>query len=497
MRFYKKCNSFIKSIILLILISLIGCKKEYNPQLFSDTQNQISKQIWDYIYSDFAKFNSRSPEVFTAEIDSLRSILTNHLSNNQGLISDSLYYQEKFAIKLAFDKFLLEYPQQHKNYTGENIKIPAEVLKKINANRQIISERRLFENKDVQAYVQAVINTQAHEFVQKGFYRGQDNQYLSARLSAIENTLSDSEQKNIWKFKILKAHIDNIGVRNLDKHLADFKNTVSDTSMVNQISDLANEHIKARKNHKIETYKSVDTYNLEAHIFLPERTSKPTPVILYFHGGSWSEGKPDWFFESGQSYAKNGWAAIAIEYRILGRHNTLPFEAVKDAKTSIRWIRENASRLNINPNQIVVTGNSAGGHLALATTLVSNWNEHSDNLDISAVPNVVMVNAAVYDLTVPNSKWIVRDFDDPNLVKQISPNDLIKRTDTKYLLIHGEADGNCSFESAQYFYDNMKAIGNDITLHSIPDAGHFIWFGKYAKDVYPTQSRFLQTLSFK
>ena len=223
MRFYLKSNFFIKGIILSILIFLTGCKKEHNPQLFSDTQNQISKQIWDYIYSDFAKFNSRSPKAFTAEIDSLRSILTNHLSNNKSLISDSLYNQEKYAIKLAFDKFLLEYPQQHKNYTGEGIKLPAEVIEEINVNRQIISDQRLFENKDVQAYVQAVINTQAHEHVQKGVFKGQDNQYLSARLSAIENTISDSEQKKIWKFKILKAHLDNIGVRNIDKYVIDFK----------------------------------------------------------------------------------------------------------------------------------------------------------------------------------------------------------------------------------------------------------------------------------
>lgn len=485
-----------KNIISLIVLTLIGCKTEYDTDLFNDTQKQMSQPIWDYVYDDFASFNSNNPKNFVADIDSLRGLFMDHLSENKRLISDSLYVQEKIAIKLAFDKLLLEYPQQHKNYTGEDVQLPDEILEEINKNHSIISDSRFFENKDVQAYVQSVINTQAQQLVEKGVFKGQDNQYLSARLSVIKKTISDSEQKDYWMFKAFKEHIDNIGVRNINKLIAEFQHVVRDTLMVNQITSLVDEHLAERENHRIETYKSINGYELEAHVFLPESVSKPMPVIVYFHGGSWSEGKPDWFFESGKSYTEDGWAAIAIEYRIVARHNTLPFEAVKDAKSAIRWIRSNASRLNINPNQIVVTGNSAGGHLALSTALAYNWNEDSDNLKISAIPNAVMVNAAVYDLTVPNSKWIVKNLSDRNLVKQISPNALVQQTEVKYLLIHGEEDGNCRFETAQYFYDKMKAFGNDVMLHSIPGAGHFIWFGKHASEVYPTQSKFLQTLGY-
>jgi len=52
-------------------------------------------------------------------------------------------------------------------------------------------------------------------------------------------------------------------------------------------------------------------------------------------------------------------------------------------------------------------------------TLVENWNESSDNLSISAIPNVIMVNSAVFDLTVNNTKWIKEYNQNKELVKEI------------------------------------------------------------------------------
>lgn len=118
-----------------------------------------------------------------------------------------------------------------------------------------------------------------------------------------------------------------------------------------------------RQGHLIRTYKSAGKFKLDMHIFLPDSILKntPKPAIIFFHGGSWSEGKPDWFFESCKNYAKNGWVACAVEYRIVSRHNTSPFDAVKDARSAIRWLRQNASQYLIDTNRIIASGNSSGG----------------------------------------------------------------------------------------------------------------------------------------
>lgn len=67
--------------------------------------------------------------------------------------------------------------------------------------------------------------------------------------------------------------------------------------------------------------------------------------------------------------------ACAVEYRTYNRHGTLPFDAVMDAKSAIRWLRQNANKYNIDTNKIVASGNSAGGHLILCTALADKWNE--------------------------------------------------------------------------------------------------------------------------
>lgn len=70
-----------------------------------------------------------------------------------------------------------------------------------------------------------------------------------------------------------------------------------------------------RQGHLIKTYKSVGGFNLDMHIFLTESFLKnqQRPAIVFFHGGSWSEGKPDWFFETCRTYTKKGWVACAVE----------------------------------------------------------------------------------------------------------------------------------------------------------------------------------------
>ena len=237
-------------------------------------------------------------------------------------------------------------------------------------------------------------------------------------------------------------------------------------------------------------------------MFLPENVgqSEKRPVIVYFHGGSWSEGKPDWNFSACKSYAKKGWIGVTVEYRLAYRHGTLPFESVMDAKSAIRWLRQHADEFNIDINKIVASGNSAGAHLVLATALVENWNEKTDNLKYSPVPNILMVNSGVYDLNDDNTSWVrqgLRDRNqDENLVKEISPNYLIKKGLPPTLIIHGTNDRNVPYSTAEQFVKKMTIEGSNIEFHSLDGAGHFIWWGRYGKQVSEIRSEFLEKIDF-
>ena len=100
------------------------------------------------------------------------------------------------------------------------------------------------------------------------------------------------------------------------------------------------------------------------------------PTIVQFHGGSWSEGKPDWYFSTAKAYADKGWVVAVVEYRIKGKQNTYPFESVKDAKSAIRWVRKHAKKYNVNPNKIIATG----GRVLNFVSLSENFKNSRDDV---------------------------------------------------------------------------------------------------------------------
>ena len=89
--------------------------------------------------------------------------------------------------------------------------------------------------------------------------------------------------------------------------------------------------------------------------------------------------------------------AICAEYRIKSKHGTTPFECVDDGKSAVRWIREHADDLGIDPNKIVAAGGSAGGHVAACTAVINGYETNSENMDISSKPNALVLFNPVID----------------------------------------------------------------------------------------------------
>lgn len=88
--------------------------------------------------------------------------------------------------------------------------------------------------------------------------------------------------------------------------------------------------------------------------------------------------------------------AISAEYRVNASHGTSPQECVKDGKSAIRWIRENAATLGIDPHRIAAGGGSAGGQVAAAAGTLEAYDEPDENLGISSRPDALVLYNPVY-----------------------------------------------------------------------------------------------------
>ena len=95
----------------------------------------------------------------------------------------------------------------------------------------------------------------------------------------------------------LLNHIDDSGIKNIDPFYDAFLDTCNNETYITNVRTQFENHKTAREAHIIEHYKKIGNFDLEIHLFLPDSSDINTkkPAIVYFHGGSWSQGKPDHF----------------------------------------------------------------------------------------------------------------------------------------------------------------------------------------------------------
>jgi len=116
------------------------------------------------------------------------------------------------------------------------------------------------------------------------------------------------------------------------------------------------------------------------------KTSK-VPGVIFFHGGSWTGGNLKQFQNACQYLASRGLVAATANYRMIPKKDrpALPSgesykrTCITDAKSAIRWMKQHATELGIDPQRLIVGGGSAGGHVAVLATTNPGLDDPSDS----------------------------------------------------------------------------------------------------------------------
>jgi acetyl esterase len=226
----------------------------------------------------------------------------------------------------------------------------------------------------------------------------------------------------------------------------------------------------------VNTYKTVNGIELKLHTFQPAdfKASDRRPAIVFFFGGGWTSGTPNQFFQQARTMANQGMVAFSADYRVKSKHQTTPFECVKDAKSAIRYVREHAAELGVNPDRIVASGGSAGGHMAACTGIISGNEEAGENTKISSAPNAMILFNPVLDTT--DKGYGVKNFT-PGQQTVLSPCHHVRKGIVRTIVFHGTADKTVPFENAERFTKLMKDAGNDCVLVPFPDKDHGFFNG--------------------
>jgi acetyl esterase/lipase len=228
------------------------------------------------------------------------------------------------------------------------------------------------------------------------------------------------------------------------------------------------------------TYLTASNVELKLDLYRPA-TPGPYPTVLHIHGGGWTGGSREGVVLRALPFLQMGFAVVNVSYR-LARVADAP-AAVEDCLCALRWMARSVKEYEFDLSRIVITGYSAGGHLALTTGMIPA----SAGLDrqcpgpempkAAAIVNWYGITDVVDLLDGPNMKpyavtWLGSRLDREAIGKRLSPLTYVRRDLPPILTIHGDADPTVPYSHATRLHAALQSAGATSELVTIPKGGH-------------------------
>ncbi len=220
-------------------------------------------------------------------------------------------------------------------------------------------------------------------------------------------------------------------------------------------------------------------------VFVPhKRIHRPTPAILWLHGGGWERGDKNG--SSGARFlASAGFVTASIFYRLSGEAK-FPAD-IEDCKCAIRYLRANARRYEIDRGRIGIAGASSGGHLAL---LAGTADESAGLEGSGGWPMVSSRIKAVVSYYGPTDfRTLNLDFGpraqaaitkllgvpfqvNADAYARASPITYISSDDPPLLMVHGDGDTLVPLSQSERMRDAYLRAGLKADLVKVGNANH-------------------------
>jgi len=237
------------------------------------------------------------------------------------------------------------------------------------------------------------------------------------------------------------------------------------------------------------TYLTANNWDAKLDIYQPRGLTGPNPTLVYFHGGGWAGGSKESSSLTFLPYLEMGWTVVNVEYRLASV--SLAPAAVEDSRCALRWMYRNAKQYNFDLGKVVLTGNSAGGHLALTTGVLpaSAGMERqcpgdrgpgpvsTEELKVAAIINWYGITDVVELLDGPNMKsyavaWLGSMGNREEIAKRVSPLTYVRQGLPPVLTIHGDADPTVPYTQAVRLRQALDRAGVSTELVTVPGGKH-------------------------
>ncbi|WP_107667879.1 alpha/beta hydrolase [Cyanothece sp. BG0011] len=229
------------------------------------------------------------------------------------------------------------------------------------------------------------------------------------------------------------------------------------------------------------TYLEVNNISLKLDIYAPKNNNEPVPTLIYFHGGGWMSGTKDATLSNVLPYIKKGWGVVTVQYRLA--NVSLAPAAVKDSLCSVKWVMNNGNEYGFDINKIVLSGESAGGHLALITGILPDSSDlyhhcpDKQKIKVAAIINWYGITDVVDVLEGKNRQdyavqWLGNQSDRLEIAQQVSPINYVREDLPPILTIHGDADTIVPYSHGVRLHQALEKVQVPNALMTIKNGGH-------------------------
>jgi acetyl esterase/lipase len=259
------------------------------------------------------------------------------------------------------------------------------------------------------------------------------------------------------------------------------------------------------------TYGIANNFELKLDVYHSREAKHPTPVVVMIHGGGWIASNKDDYVLTAGPYLAMGFGVVNVEYRP-GRISLAP-ASVEDCACALRWVARHAKDYNFDLDKIILTGPSAGGHLALMTGMApasagfANECAYQDDPQkpapkVAAIINLFGITDVNDLLQGPNLRtyavsWLGGAPGREELARRISPLTYVRAGLPPILTIHGDADKVVPYTQAVRLHDALTKAGVRNQLLTIPGAGHGWLTAEQDLLAFETTRAFLESLGIR
>jgi acetyl esterase/lipase len=209
-----------------------------------------------------------------------------------------------------------------------------------------------------------------------------------------------------------------------------------------------------------------------------------SPTLVYIHGGGWVFGDKGGAPGAFLPYVERGWNVVNVEYRMASTASAPA--AIEDSRCALRWVYNNAEKYHFDLNRIVVSGHSAGGHLALMTGMLQDGSDldgacpqdaKAPPLKVAAIVNWYGITDVDDLLAGPDRKtyalaWVGTTSNKHEVAKESSPMTYVRAGLPPIITIHGDHDSVVPYSQATKLQTALNQAGVKNELVTIPGGDH-------------------------